>query len=1435
MGGVDAARGFAFQHALALQYCLHAVTASEQTEIHLESKVDALDIEIVDNNGRVLHSIQAKTRAEPYTWSLAEVQAIADPAISARPGEPFLFCTNGQANQALAKALRARSEGHPQLRPDGTPVLANELVVRTRLPDAAQLIDAAQLSLMRHLHASGTLVSAVSAAARIAQLYQRIVLSSGEDAAEERRLTRQDIEDILGIQGLALETAPQPDENPARLDIALNQFIPREAEIELALSALLGAESGVRSIGFYAGPGFGKTTLARQLAERLRGIGLKVVLHAPGSLDNPIHILNELELNLPGAMPLQERAGTDLEILAAKLRSIDVLIIDGLAPKQAATLLLALAPPHLRVILISTRRDVALEAESHAAIPPLSESVIHPYLAADVGEASGLKDLVSQSRGWPLLVRLIKQSLRTHARRGMTNESSVAHHIERLRTGGPAAFDDDSPDQTMQAERAIKLALERLTPADQERAYLIGSLIEPREISFAELAVLWASNDTETIASVIRLEDAGLVQCRVPENSAEVHSVIHSLLGSSAADGLVATANVRFAESDLDPSGPYARTALVVHLAKANRASRALEILMNREYQDALRTSGGSALIARQATCVAQELDPSESNMLVRLLLLLFASCQRENALDQLSNIRALVPLLGPDETLALVRGLPPTKARALAHIQLGRLYEFEENDRSAADNQVRESLEIAKAVLTEGIPDPIIVTLRALAAWSEDRLRSGLEIASSALNTIVDPVDRRYAYAILSSELFSRAPKLATELVAGRLDELVSQEHIQISERAEERELLNLLPVLAYRDYEAALVVLDEIHYEIGEETAAEARAEVDAVAMLTGQVIIDFDVLDQVDDSLAIACLSRQPAHVQDEYLTRIQAGWRRARFCSQLAARSSDRAAARELYAEAVGMLLRFDPTFSDRASLEVLDLINVFDSVWHEELLSRAKNAGSSYSGPHRLQPHSPRRDDLWSRRAFDALQGSMVSTFGGGTAVVSALEVLSRRGVEAGVKYWEAWNDVLAFCLPHEVPLAWLLDDTRRGRTDAMQVGIPNQIMFLAAKSCDGELGGKIVVHFRGDSIAGFLLLEAACHAVGRRPEDLRGIRGQLLDRLLDRHLARVADLSLNCMAALALGESEAAKWLCRTCVSCSDPRMGAVRFFSGHMVGGLPLAVSSMAKERLEFGQAASSGLEGFEGDELVLAFTRLVEVLPPVDVATAMNYAFPGSVDSRRRQLIADAVMSRAGIGDSASLLRWFCDVSPNAVSTGLTYAVAMAVERTSDDVLATRAVALWRARLQAGTVESAELRSRWGLRLLARAACHDGVEVGIVRSFLSEWVEPWMVGPCLVQASFGVRRKDDRLKIFRAGMRECVFLAEEAQMLAAEWAGEAVSNGVDDGRAFLDSAGLGLLPFAKSSLSAFLGACGPSLLRHSTLSEARQFIFSFVEVMRN
>ncbi|MCR8899508.1 hypothetical protein NWF34_21455 [Gordonia sp. GONU] len=113
MGGVDAAGGFAFQHAQAVLGVLGMAADPRLGQARVEADNDVVDLEILDSSGLLVRALQFKRRDQRYTWAQTDLMEELERWSKLGPEHPeaeYRFVTDGRLGPTGRKVLIALDE-----------------------------------------------------------------------------------------------------------------------------------------------------------------------------------------------------------------------------------------------------------------------------------------------------------------------------------------------------------------------------------------------------------------------------------------------------------------------------------------------------------------------------------------------------------------------------------------------------------------------------------------------------------------------------------------------------------------------------------------------------------------------------------------------------------------------------------------------------------------------------------------------------------------------------------------------------------------------------------------------------------------------------------------------------------------------------------------------------------------------------------------------------------------------------------------------------------------------------------------------------------------------------------------------------------------------------------------------------------------------------
>lgn len=327
MAGSDTFRGCSFQAAFCVSLSLEVLQGAAEVLI-VEGDEDIVDASLEDAGGAAQRIVQAKTKAEPYSWSPQEIaNSVASWTDTGDEGAEFQFVTDGSLGPAVQKkllpAFRRLAEGTASeddrsylsslgLDPD-KPAL-RRVALHSRVPSARTLLEQATLRVVE-LRQRSSSVSVEEARDIVLRLFSEVVLTSGEGAPDRRRLERSQMAEIVGVSLGAIDdaelwseeaeaeyrdalSAQAPDpawtlldllpaEHPVVLTFVLERSMEGEANVPLTAANLLERSDDLFLQG---AAGAGKTTTLAQIqAEGLEKgslvIPVRVGSYVAGGLD----------------------------------------------------------------------------------------------------------------------------------------------------------------------------------------------------------------------------------------------------------------------------------------------------------------------------------------------------------------------------------------------------------------------------------------------------------------------------------------------------------------------------------------------------------------------------------------------------------------------------------------------------------------------------------------------------------------------------------------------------------------------------------------------------------------------------------------------------------------------------------------------------------------------------------------------------------------------------------------------------------------------------------------------------------------------------------------------------------------------------------------------------------------------------------------------
>lgn len=304
MSGVDAVRGFNYQHCHALLVALDVAVDDTMAGIRVEGTDDVLDLEVhaaspSGGAGVVVRGVQVKSRQHPYTWAQAALLEVVRrwAALSFSSTSEFEFRTDGELGPtgvAVRDALDAARGGDlTQIAAllgvsVGDPlcaVMARASVVSEPGSVEALLLSAEQEVRARLVIGPGHPDADRQAEDRVNELFTLISTRSGLSEPDDRFISRQEIVDVLGgvsqlmtadrwAEGLGAEyVAAAVSEDLASV------IVPKLRTDSRASSLTIADLAGLKGTVVLSGrTGSGKSTLGRLWCAEAAATGGRVVV-----------------------------------------------------------------------------------------------------------------------------------------------------------------------------------------------------------------------------------------------------------------------------------------------------------------------------------------------------------------------------------------------------------------------------------------------------------------------------------------------------------------------------------------------------------------------------------------------------------------------------------------------------------------------------------------------------------------------------------------------------------------------------------------------------------------------------------------------------------------------------------------------------------------------------------------------------------------------------------------------------------------------------------------------------------------------------------------------------------------------------------------------------------------------------------------------------
>ncbi|UNB50923.1 hypothetical protein [Mycolicibacterium sp. YH-1] len=390
MSGTDAAGGFSYQHAQAIQAALELASNDELDRIRVEAENDVIDLEVWNKSGQLVSALQYKRRSDDYTWGQQElIDELTDwSALGAtHTAAGYRFVTDGRLGPTGRDVRDALEEAA-----DGDLAKLRELMKKAKSKVDLDVVRRAEIvvdkasysSLIGRAQATAkSLIPNVTGPAEAAERSRWVVLEllsmvtgrSGEPEAARRFIARDEVLELLATpQDRIPTTRWTTDFKSTFIATVLSASLERQVDLETVLDSpgfgdadqtpmeerLLEDWLGIRHVCVLGGgSGTGKSTALMRMQRRRAEAG-HVVLVADAEDYSP----GRLAALVAAALNRHGDIGAHPAIGNAALKDPEVsLAIDGVSeiPQQLLDELRielrAVASAEVRCRLVVTGRD----------------------------------------------------------------------------------------------------------------------------------------------------------------------------------------------------------------------------------------------------------------------------------------------------------------------------------------------------------------------------------------------------------------------------------------------------------------------------------------------------------------------------------------------------------------------------------------------------------------------------------------------------------------------------------------------------------------------------------------------------------------------------------------------------------------------------------------------------------------------------------------------------------------------------------------------------------------------------------------------------------------------------------------------------------------------------------------------------------------------
>lgn len=431
----------------------------------------------------------------------------------------------------------------------------------------------------------------------------------------------------------------------------LDTVVERPEIGQRLLDALLtSGEGGAGPVTALRGAGgFGKTTLAAwaahrpEIHERFPGGLLWITLGQGLAGTELAERVNELSATLSGTRPTlidPDAAGAELGRLLDMRGAPVLIVVDDVW--DAAQLRPFRYGGRMCSRLVTTRvAGLVPDSARHLVVDAMDSDEARRMLSDHVpGLSREDADRMASAVGcWPVLLHLLRGSLRQRVGRGQDADAAVRDAAQRLQTQGPAVFDAARPTDRSQAVAAtVTAGLDLLTAQQRDRYAELAVFPEDVEIPLEMLDLLWpgerADRHSEDFADLglvadYRLDAPGprlvlhdvLRTYLLNQMSGTERAALHARVVDAARD-LVGDATAPSGESvpawwDLPAHNDYLWRHLAHHLAEAGRDHELAALATDLRWVEARTRRSGSAA---GALADAERVDTPAGRALARVL-----------------------------------------------------------------------------------------------------------------------------------------------------------------------------------------------------------------------------------------------------------------------------------------------------------------------------------------------------------------------------------------------------------------------------------------------------------------------------------------------------------------------------------------------------------------------------------------------------------------------------------------------------------------------------------------------------------------------------------------------------------------------------------------------------------------------------------------------